>query len=252
LIEPGDDVKGAPAAAVMTFQTWQQLGRDPSVVGSARQIYGQVVTVVGVAPPGFYGERLTATPPAFWMPLHFVETLRPRDADMLERGEEQWLSLIGRLAPGANTSAVEAQMQIEMQDFLSSPLSDLPAPERTLIPRQYLRLAAIGPYGVTSYAVAQRTSEIGIRMALGANRVNVRHMVLRGALLQVALGLAIGVPDAIEAGRLMAAELFGIDAWNPLVPGRVIALLAAVAILASAVPAHRPASLEPIDGLRSS
>jgi hypothetical protein len=63
-----------------------------------------------------------------------------------------------------------------------------------------LALAAIGLYGVTAYAVAQRTSEIGIRMALGANRLDVQRMVLRGAFLQVGLGLVIGIPAAVEAG----------------------------------------------------
>jgi ABC-type antimicrobial peptide transport system permease subunit len=113
-----------------------------------------------------------------------------------------------------------------------------------------LALAAIGLYGVTSYAVAQRTSEIGIRMALGANRVNVRQMVLRSALLQVAVGLVIGIPAAIEAGRLIAAELYGIDAWNPLVLATVTALLAAVALIAAAVPAQRAANLAPMEALR--
>jgi len=115
-----------------------------------------------------------------------------------------------------------------------------------------LALAAIGLYGVTSYGVAQRTSEIGIRMALGANRVNVRGMVLRSALLQAGIGLAIGIPAAIEAGRLMAAELFGIAAWNPLVLGTVVALLAVVALAAAAAPAQRAASLEPMEALRNS
>jgi hypothetical protein len=82
-----------------------------------------------------------------------------------------------------------------------------------------LVLAAIGLYGVTAYAVAQRTSEIGIRMALGANRLDVQKLVLRGASLQVGLGLLIGIPIAIAAGHLMAAELFGVSAWNPLVLG---------------------------------
>jgi predicted permease len=114
-----------------------------------------------------------------------------------------------------------------------------------------LALAAIGLYGVTSYAVAQRTSEIGIRMALGADRVNVRRMMLRSALLQVGLGLAIGVPAAVEAGRLMAAELFGIEPWNPLVLATVIALLAVVALIAAAAPAHRAASPDPMEALRN-
>ena len=91
-----------------------------------------------------------------------------------------------------------------------------------------LALAAIGLYGVTAYAVAQRTTEIAIRMALGANRVHVQGMVLRGALLQVGIGLVIGIPAAVEAGRLMAAELFGVSAWSPMVLGVTTLVLAGV------------------------
>ncbi|MGB9111078.1 MAG: FtsX-like permease family protein, partial [Telluria sp.] len=113
-----------------------------------------------------------------------------------------------------------------------------------------LALAAIGLYGVTAYAVAQRTSEIGIRMALGANRLDVQKMVLRGAFLQVGVGLAIGIPAAIEAGRLMAAELFGVDAVNPLVLGATTAVLCLAALLASSLPARRAAGVEPMEALR--
>ena len=134
LLQPADDIKGAPPIAVMSFQAWQKLGRDRSIVGSGWQINGHAVTVIGVAPPGFYGERLSATPPAFWMPLHLVETLRPRDSDLLERGEQQWLNLIGRLTPGASVAATQARMQVELQEFLRSPLSKLPEPELALIP----------------------------------------------------------------------------------------------------------------------
>jgi ABC-type antimicrobial peptide transport system permease subunit len=113
-----------------------------------------------------------------------------------------------------------------------------------------LALAAIGLYGVTAYAVAQRTTEIAIRMALGANRVHVQGMVLRGAFLQVGLGLLIGVPAAIEAGRLMAAELFGVSAWSPLVLGTTTLVLAGVALIAAVAPAHRAAGVEPMEALR--
>jgi predicted permease len=113
-----------------------------------------------------------------------------------------------------------------------------------------LALAAIGLYGVTAYAVAQRTTEIAIRMALGANRVHVHSMVLRGAFFQVGLGLLIGIPAAIAAGHLMAAELFGVSAWNPLVLCATTALLASVALVAAAVPAFRAAGVEPMEALR--
>ena len=73
LLQTSDDVQGATPVAVISFQTWQQeLGRDPSVIGSSFTINGQPVTVVGIAPPGFYSERLSPTPPAFWLPIHLV------------------------------------------------------------------------------------------------------------------------------------------------------------------------------------
>jgi ABC-type antimicrobial peptide transport system permease subunit len=115
-----------------------------------------------------------------------------------------------------------------------------------------LALAGIGLYGVTAYAVAQRTSEIGIRMALGANRMHVQRMVLREAFLQTGVGLAIGIPGAIGAGHLMAAELFGVGAWNPLVLGAATLVLGAVALVAAAAPAQRAASVEPMEALRQS
>jgi len=113
-----------------------------------------------------------------------------------------------------------------------------------------LALAAIGLYGVTAYAVAQRTSEIGIRMALGANRVHVGEMVLRGAFLQVGLGLLIGLPAAIGAGHLMTAELYGVRAWSPLVLGTTTTMLAVVTLLAAILPAQRAASVDPMEALR--
>lgn len=113
-----------------------------------------------------------------------------------------------------------------------------------------LALAAIGLYGVTAYAVAQRTNEIGIRIALGANRVHVQKMVLRGAFLQVGLGLLIGIPAAIAAGHLMAAELFGITVWSPLVLGTTTGVLGVIALLAAGLPAQRAASVDPVQALR--
>ena len=79
-----------------------------------------------------------------------------------------------------------------------------------------LVLASIGLYGVTAYSVERRTSEIGIRMALGANRMSVLRMVLRGAFLQVGIGLAIGIPVAILAGHAMASQLFGVKPYDPV------------------------------------
>ncbi len=113
-----------------------------------------------------------------------------------------------------------------------------------------LILACVGLYGVTSYSVARRTNEIGIRMALGADRGNVLWLVLRGALIQLGIGLAIGVPVALAGGRLMASQLYGVKSHNPLILGIASVVLAACAVLAALVPARRAASIDPMQALR--
>lgn len=113
-----------------------------------------------------------------------------------------------------------------------------------------LLLASIGLYGVTAYNIERRTSEIGIRMAVGADRKDIVAMVLRGAFWQVGLGLIIGVPLAILTGRLMASKLYGVGAFNPVILGGAIAALALCAFIAGLVPAGRAASIEPVQALR--
>jgi ABC-type antimicrobial peptide transport system permease subunit len=112
-------------------------------------------------------------------------------------------------------------------------------------------LAAIGLYGLTAYTVTCRTSEIGVRMALGADRLNIARLVLRGAFLLVAIGLLIGIPLAIGAGRLMAAQLFEIRSWDPRVFGFSILALGACSAAASVLPARRAASTDPLKALRT-
>jgi putative ABC transport system permease protein len=114
-----------------------------------------------------------------------------------------------------------------------------------------LVLAAVGLYGVTAYTVEQRTSEIGVRMALGADRSRVVQMILRSAFLQVVIGLAIGVPAAIGAGYAMANQLFGVKPWDPAMLGLATALLGLAAFVASMIPARRAASLDPMQALRA-
>ena len=114
-----------------------------------------------------------------------------------------------------------------------------------------LALAAIGLYGVMAYMVEQRTSEIGVRMALGADRSHVVRMVLRGAFSQVGIGLAVGIPAAILAGRLMTDQLYGVKPWDPVMLTLATLLLAIAALLASLIPARRAAGVEPMVALRS-
>ncbi|HXJ96353.1 MAG TPA: ABC transporter permease, partial [Terriglobia bacterium] len=113
-----------------------------------------------------------------------------------------------------------------------------------------LILACVGLYGVTAYNVARRTNEIGIRMALGARRGNVLGLVLRSALVQVGLGLVIGVPVALAGGRLLASELYGLKSHDPVILGLAAGILAASAGVAALLPARRATRVDPIKALR--
>ena len=113
-----------------------------------------------------------------------------------------------------------------------------------------LLLAAIGLYGVMAYAAARRAREIGIRIAMGAKRGAVLWMVMRGSLLLVLAGLAIGVPLSLLAARKVAPILFGIQADDSLTFAGTACVLLAVGLAAPFVPARRAASLEPMLVLR--
>jgi predicted permease len=114
-----------------------------------------------------------------------------------------------------------------------------------------LILASIGLYGVTAYSVERRTSEIGIRMALGADRMHVLRLVLWSAFLQVGIGLLIGIPVTILGGRAMASQLFGVKPYDPLILLLTTLVLGTAAFVAAMVPARRAASVEPMRALRA-
>ena len=113
-----------------------------------------------------------------------------------------------------------------------------------------LLLAAVGLYGITAYSVTRRINEIGVRMALGANRGNVVVMVMRRALVLVGIGLVIGIPVALVGGRLMRTQLYGVSTYDPVTLAGAVLILAASAALAGFIPAHRAASIEPTQALR--
>jgi ABC-type antimicrobial peptide transport system permease subunit len=114
-----------------------------------------------------------------------------------------------------------------------------------------LVLASVGLYGVMSYFVARRTSEIGIRMALGATRSSVVSMVLRGALAQILVGLVIGIPAALFAGHLMTSLLYGITGYDPIAFVGTTLVLGVCAAIAGVIPARRAASIHPMRALRA-
>jgi predicted permease len=114
-----------------------------------------------------------------------------------------------------------------------------------------LILACVGLYGVAAYMVARRTSEIGVRMALGADRGNVIVMMLRAAMVPVCLGLALGILAALAGGNLVANQLYGVKSHDPIVLLVVVLVLLLSTALAAVVPARRAASIDPLQALRT-
>lgn len=114
-----------------------------------------------------------------------------------------------------------------------------------------LFLAALGLYGVMAFGVARRTREIGVRMALGARRADVRRLVLRAGLVQLAAGIALGLGLAAALSRLLAASLFQVRPWDPGVFVLAPAVLIAAGLLACLLPARRAALVDPMESLRA-
>ena len=114
-----------------------------------------------------------------------------------------------------------------------------------------LLLAAVGVYGLISYSVAQRTREIGIRVALGAQPRQVLAQIMREGMKLAVVGVGLGLLSALAAGRALATFLFGVPATDPLTLGSVAALLLAVAALATYIPSRRALGVDPLTALRS-
>jgi macrolide transport system ATP-binding/permease protein len=112
-------------------------------------------------------------------------------------------------------------------------------------------LGVVGMYGVIAYSVSQRSREIGIRMALGAQRAGIYRLILNEAGMLVALGIVVGLSCSVAATTLLRKFLFGLEPWDPTTLIVVSALLAVVGMLASFVPARRAASVNPVEALRA-
>jgi putative ABC transport system permease protein len=112
-------------------------------------------------------------------------------------------------------------------------------------------LAGVGLYGVLAYSTAQRTREIGIRIALGSSRLGVSRLVLMDVLRLAGIGVVVAIPCSIALGRFLRSQLFGVSAADPFTLGGVVLLISAVALVAAIVPARRASSVDPNTALRN-
>jgi predicted permease len=235
----GDDNPGAPPVAVMSYRAWQaNYGLDPSVIGGIFNINQKPFTVVGVAPPSFFGDSLREVPPDFFIPLA-AEPLVQGDSSVLRRVDAHWLDLIGRLQPGASASAVEAQMRVALHQWMLSHSGDMSANERAQIPKQMLYLSP-GGAGITSMReeyehwlnilmmvsgfvllivcanVAnlmlvrgmEQRQQTSLSMALGARSMRLVRQALTESVLLSLLGGATGLAVAFGGTRLILHYAF--------------------------------------------
>jgi putative ABC transport system permease protein len=162
--------------------------------------------------------------------------------------EERVRKTLASINPNLVLYGVDPYTEVVSADFQQE---DMMATLTTLFGALGLVLAAVGLYGVMAYTVQQRTSEIGVRMALGADRMRIVKMVLRAAFSQIGIGLALGIPAAIGAGKLMTNQLFDVQPWDPIMLALAALMLSLAALLASAIPARRAAGVEPMVALRN-
>jgi predicted permease len=266
-----DDTKTSQMVAVVNQAFAKQYfpGKDPIGLffGTEDPKFANAFRIVGVVADAKYGNPSGRIQPMFFRPLKQQRTDLTSTGDQASEARSMIIGAIvlqfktppqdvdglvrrtlADINPNLTVSSLHTfQYQVEGNFNTDRLLSRL----ALLFGVLALVLAAVGLYGITSYQVSRRTSEIGVRMALGATRDSVLWLVLRGAFRQVGLGLVIGIPVALLATRSMASQLYNVRSYDP-----VSLLLAAGALLLSAaiagvIPAQRAASIEPVTALRT-
>src|ERR1700726_2676735 len=293
VLTPNDDTPSSPPVAVLSHRAWQTTyGGDPSVLGSTFAVQGHPFTVIGIAPPGFFGETLGSDPPDIWIPLQ-QETIINGDTALLHQSISAWLRVIGRLRPGATTAGMAPRLTGVLRQWMQYdsgyPSNWMPDVIR-LLPKQVIHIVPAGSgiavmkeeYGhslqillavcgivlliacanVASLLLARavaRRSQTAVRLAVGARpRQIIAQALTESILLAIAGGIA-GLLVATAAARLLLALAFHSAHFLPInaAPSLVVLAFAfglalVTGIIFGAAPAWLATRTDPAEALRGS
>lgn len=232
------------------FPNQDPIGQHFGLGGASHSADYEIVGVVEDAK--YQNARVPAYPTAFFSLLQTPAQGAGYDIELHVAGKP------GNLGPAVSRALAEispnltvlSMMSFDEQVALNFNQDRLIARLTEVFGLLALLVACVGLYGVTSYSVARRTNEFGIRVALGADRSSILRLVLRGAFVQVFLGLIIGIPIALAGGRLLSSELYGVKSTDPIMLTSAAAILAACALVAAIVPARRATKVDPMVALR--
>jgi len=254
-IDARDDAR-APRVVVLNESAARALFGGASAIGGRfRPFLGDEVEVVGVARDTKYDSVRKANVPTMFVPYPQLKGLLVRSMYVVARTSGAPIAVMGAL--GSAASDVDRDVPISRMKTQAEQIQETLGTEvafaRVLVAFAAfaLFLACIGLHGVTAYSVARRTSEIGVRVALGAQRGDVLRLILRQVAVITGGGLAIGIPIAIATGRIVSALLFGVTPADPLSLISASALMAFVAGAAGYLPARRASRLDPLKALRA-
>ena len=290
LFTDSDDQEGAPPVAVMSFHTWQgKYGSDPSMAGATFIVNGHPFTIVGIAPPSFFGAKIAGSDmPDFWLPVT-AEPLIAGATSRLNNPRLGWLDLIGRVRPGTNPKSLEAQLQVELHQWLASHKGDMTSQEAALLEKQTLHLTP-GGAGVSLMREQYKDSlwlllmgalcvllvacanianlllarglkdrpQTAIRAALGASRGRLVRKALAESLTLSVIGAAAGIAVAYAgASLILHLAVTGTGTWVPVNPAPsspVLLFALGISVITGVIfgiaPAWMTSHAEPLEALR--
>lgn len=285
---PSDDVPGAASVAVMSYQAWQaDFGADPHIVGSSCLIQTKPFTIVGVAPPGFFGDRIDPRPPTLWIPLA-DEPIIEGETSILKQPAANWLYAIGRLKSGASMDGLQEKLSASLRQWLATQPGYVQNGADTQIPKQHVVIVPAGAgiqnlqgetrsglhllTGISALVLlvacanianlllarsAARRAETSIRMALGAGRARLIRRTLVESVLLSCVGGLVGLGVAYAGTRTILALAFPEAKYLPVnaapsipILGFALGVSLLTGVIFGIVPAWIASHSDPAEALR--